>query len=435
METERIALSQRERDRLRVLHEVQQRHITQTEAGRRLQLSDRQVRRLLWRVRKQGDQAMVHGLRGHPSNRKLASGLEQKILARVGQRYADFGPTLAAEHLAKEGLRVSRETLRKWMTKAAYWCPRRQRVKKIYVWRERRASFGELVMQDSSPFSWLEKRGPACQLIAVIDDATSKFWGRFTEHDSTEENLRTFGGWLERHGRPWAHYTDKNSIFQTTRRPEIGEQLRGEEAHTQFGRALKELGIEGIAAHSPQAKGRIERLFETLQDRLVKEMRLAGIDSIAAANHFLETRFLPEWEQRFTVTPRNPRNAHRRLGREQRLEEILSVRVMRQVADDHTVSWDADRWGVPREEVCAGLRGAKVEIERRLDGSHWLRFRNRYLRLRHCPKSVPRAVSPSGLRPPVLTANQLCKVHKSAPPNHPWRTFQYGRKPDISTLR
>ena len=435
METERIALSQRERDRLRVLHEVKQGHLTQREAGRRLQLSDRQVRRMLLRVGKYGDQAVVHGLRGRPSNRKFASCFQQQVLARVRQRYRDFGPTLAAEHLAQEGWLVSRETLRKWMTKAAFWRPGRQRVKKIYVWRERRASFGELVMQDSSPFRWLEERGPACQLIALIDDATSKFWARFSEHDSTEENLRTLGGWLRRYGRPLAHYTDKNSIFRTTRRAGIAEQLQGEGARSQFGRALQELGVEWIAAHSPQAKGRIERLFATLQDRLVKEMRLAGIDGIEAANHFLETRFLPEWEKRFTVAPRNPRNAHRRLGREHRLEEILSVRVARQVADDHTVSWDGDRWGVPREEICAGLRGAQVEIERRLDGSHWLRFRGRYLRLRHCPTAEPRTVSPSGLRPPGLTANPLSKVYKSAPPNHPWRTFQYGRKPDISTLR
>ena len=435
METERIALSQRERDRLRVLHEVKQGHLTQREAGRRLQLSDRQVRRMLLRVGKYGDQAVVHGLRGRPSNRKFASCFQQQVLARVRQRYRDFGPTLAAEHLAQEGWLVSRETLRKWMTKAAFWRPGRQRVKKIYVWRERRASFGELVMQDSSPFRWLEERGPACQLIALIDDATSKFWARFSEHDSTEENLRTLGGWLRRYGRPLAHYTDKNSIFRTTRRAGIAEQLQGEGARSQFGRALQELGIEWIAAHSSQAKGRIERLFATLQDRLVKEMRLAGIDGIEAANHFLETRFLPEWEKRFTVAPRNPRNAHRRLGREHRLEEILSVRVARQVADDHTVSWDGDRWGVPREEICAGLRGAQVEIERRLDGSHWLRFRGRYLRLRHCPTAEPRTVSPSGLRPPGLTANPLSKVYKSAPPNHPWRTFQYGRKPDISTLR
>lgn len=435
METERITLSQRERDRMRVLHEVQQGHLTQREAGRRLRLSARQVRRLLLRIGKYGDQAVIHALRGRPSNRKFPACFERKVLVRVGQRYADFGPTLAAEHLAKEGLPVSRETLRKWMTKTGYWRPRRQRVKKIYVWRERRASFGELVMQDSSPFRWLEDRGPACQLIALIDDATSKFWARFTEHDSTEENLRTLRGWLQRYGRPAAHYTDKNSIFRSPCRAGIAEQLQGEEACSQFGRALKELGIEWIAAHSPQAKGRIERLFETLQDRLVKEMRLAGIDNIEAANHFLETRFLPEWEERFTVEPRHPRNAHRRLGREHRLEEILSVRVARQVGDDHTVSWDGMRWGVPREEICAGLRGAKVEIERRLDGSHWLRFRGRYLRLRYCPEPTPRAVSPSGLRPPVLTAKQQSRVYKSAPANHPWRTFQYGRKQDISTLR
>ena len=435
METERIALSQRERDRLHVLHELQQGRFTQFTAAQRMKLTARQVRRLLLRLREEGDRAVMHGLRGRPSNRKFAVSFERKVLARVGQRYADFGPTLAAEHLAKEGLALSRETLRKWMSKAAFWRPRCQRVKKIHVWRERRASFGELVMQDSSPFRWLEERGPVCQLIAVIDDATSRFYARFTEHDTTDENLRTFGEWVRRYGRPLAHYTDKNSIFRTSAPAPLGEQLRGEKACSHFGRALRELGIEWIAAHSPQAKGRIERLFETLQDRLVKEMRLAGIDSIAAANHFLEMRFLPAWEERFTVAPRRPRDAHRRLDRGQRLEEILSVRVSRQVADDHTVSWDGTRWGVPREEVCAGLRGAQVEIERRLDGSHWLRFRSRYLRLRHCPAAAPRAVSPSGLRPPGLTANPLSKVYKSAPPNHPWRTFQYGRKPDISTLR
>jgi hypothetical protein len=435
METERIALNQRERDRLRVLHEVKEKHLTQVEAGRRLKVTDRHVRRLLLGLQERGDGALIHGLRGQPSNRKLAAAYEQKILARVRQRYADFGPTLAAEHLAKEGLSVSRETLRKWMAKAALWRPRRQRVKTVHVWRERRASFGELVMQDSSPFRWFEERGPACQLIALIDDATSRVWARFVEHDTTEENMRTLGGWLQRYGRPLAHYTDKNSIFRMAGPAVIREQLRGEEARSQFGRALKELGIEWIAAQSPQAKGRIERLFETLQDRLVKEMRLAGIATMEEGNHFLETRFLPEWEQRFTVIPRNSRNAHRRLGGEQRLREILSVRAARQVADDHTVSWDGQRWGVPREEVCAGLRGARVEIERRLDGSHWLRFRGRYLRLRHCPEPESRAASPSGLRPPGHAANPLTRTYKSAPPNHPWRTFQYGRKPDISTLR
>jgi hypothetical protein len=242
-----------------------------------------------------------------------------------------------------------------------------------------------------------------------------------------------------------AHYTDKNSIFRTSAAAPLGEQLRGEKARSHFGRALRELGIEWIAAHSPQAKGRIERLFETLQDRLVKEMRLAGIDNLAAANHFLQMRFLPAWEERFTVAPRRPRNAHRRLDPEQRLEEILSVRVARQVADDHTVSWDGTRWGVPREEVCAGLRGAQVEIERRLDGSHWLRFRGRYLRLRHCPAPLRPSASPSGLRPPGLAERtprpkNKIKPKYHVPAHHPWRkpwdrTFLPGEKPDISTLR
>ena len=445
METERITLSQRERDRLKVLHEVKQKHLSQVAAAQRLKVTDRQVRRMLLRIRERGDGALVHGLRGRPSNRKLAAPFEQKILARLRQRYADFGPTLAAEHLAQEGLSVSRETLRKWMTKAALWRPRSQRVKAVHVWRERRACFGELVMQDSSPFRWLEDRGPACQLIALIDDATSRIWGRFTEHDTTEENLRTLEGWLRRYGRPLAQYTDKNSIFQKAGPQPLPEQLRGDPLQTQFGRALNELGIEWIAAHSPQAKGRIERLFETLQDRLVKELRLAGIDSIQGANHFLEMRFVPEWERRFTVVPRQSRNAHRQLEREQHLEEILSVRITRRVAEDHTVSWDGNRWGVLREDVCAGLRGAAVEIERRLDGSHWLRYRGRYLHLRPCPEPVRPSASPSGLRPPGL-AEQLprpknqSKPKYHVPADHPWRkpwkrTFLSGKNPDISTLR
>ena len=443
METERIALSQEERDRLHLLRELERGELRQVAAAQRMKLTDRQVRRLLQRWREQGDRAVIHRLRGRPSNRKFAVSFQRKVLARVGQRYADFGPTLAAEHLAQEGLALSRETLRNWMTQAAFWRPRRQRVKKIHVWRERRASFGELVMQDSSPFRWLEDRGPACQLIAVIDDATSRIHAQFVEHDTTEENLRTLGGWLRRYGRPLAHYTDKNSIFRSNRPAAIREQLRGERAHSQFGRALQELGIEWIAAQSPQAKGRIERLFATLQDRLVKEMRLAGIASIEAANHFLETRFLPKWEQRFTVAPRNPRNAHRQLGRAQRLDEVLSVRAVRKVAQDHTVSWEGNLWGVPREEVCAGLRGAAVEIERRLDGSHWLRYRGRYLPLRPCPEPVRQSASPSGLRPPGLadpTPRPKIKPKYHVPAEHPWRkpwkrTFLSCEKPDISTLR
>lgn len=445
MEAERIALSQPERERLKVLHEVERGHLTQVQAAEQVQLSDRQVRRLLVRVRQEGDRGVVHRLRGRPSNRKIPERLSRRALRLLRQPcYADFGPTLAAEHLARAGIAVSRETLRGWMTVGGLWRPRRQKIAAVHIWRERRAAFGELVLMDSSEHAWLEDRGPKLCLVALIDDATSRLWARFGEHDTTEENLRTLQGWLRRWGRPWALYTDKDSVFQPAGPPAREEQLRGEPARTQFGRALSELGIAWIPAHSPQAKGRIERAFGTLQDRLIKEMRVAGIDSLEAANRFLQITFLPEWNQRFTVAPRQTSDAHRRLEREHRLEQILSVRVARTVASDYTVKWQGQRWGVPREAVCAGLRGARVEIERRLDGAHWLRFRRRYLPLRLCP-AAPRSASPSGLRPPGLAdpkpkTQTRIKTKYHRPSDHPWRrpwkrTFLSCEKPDISTLR
>lgn len=444
METERIELSARERERLKVLQQVEEGHLKQVEAARRLRLSDRQVRRLQARLRSQGDRGIVHQLRGCRSNRKIGDALRERAMRELRQaRYAGFGPTLAAEHLAQRGIVVSRETLRSWMNAAGLWQARRRKVKQVHVWRPRRSCFGELVMMDSSPFRWLEERGPVCHMVAMIDDATSRVWGRLVEHDSTEENLRTLRGWLERHGRPLALYTDKNSLFVTSRPVQWHEQLRDAPARTQFGRALAELDIAWIAAHSPQAKGRVERLFGTLQDRLVKEMRLAEIHTLEAANRFLEITFWPSWKERFAVPPARDGDMHRRLEREQRLEQILSVRVARTVGADHTVVWEGRRWGVRREDVCAGLRGARTEIEKRLDGTHWLRFRNRHLPLHVC--AVAQSASPSGLRPPGLADRKpkpqtQVKTHYSPPPDHPWRkpwkrTFLNGNKPDISTLR
>jgi len=435
-----LEMSQKERDRLKVVQGLEQRHLKQVEAAKRLGLSTRQIQRLLQRVKREGDRGIIHRLRGRPSNRKISTARRERILAELRSRYQGFGPTLASEHLARQKLLVSRETLRKFMIQAGLWKPRRQRVEAIHVWRERRAAFGELVMMDTSPYRWLEQRGPVLQLIAMIDDATSRFWGRFTEHDSTEENLRTLGDWLRRYGRPVETYTDKNSIFHTTRSVQWAEQLEGKPARTQFERAVHELGIRPILARSPQAKGRIERLFGTLQDRLVKEMRLAGVNTIDQANRFLQEVFLPSWEQRFTVAARNSRDAHRPLRREHCLEEILSVREPRSVANDYTVRWQGQRWAVARQHVQPGLRGARVELERRLDGGMWLRFRNHYLALHPCPEP-PLAASPSGLRPPELAAKiKLKPIPKSKhipAPNHPWRnaTFLFCKKNDISTLR
>jgi transposase len=204
MEPERIELSVRERERLKVLHEVEEGHLQQIEAAQRLRLTDRQVRRLQARLRNEGDGGIVHRLRGRRSNRKIPESVQQRALRRLAQaRYDGFGPTLAGEHLARQGIEVSRETLRQWMSKAGLWRIRRRKVQQPHVWRPRRSSFGELVMMDSSPYRWLEERGPACHLVALIDDATSRAYGRFVEHDSTEENLRTLK-WLAGTLRPAA---------------------------------------------------------------------------------------------------------------------------------------------------------------------------------------------------------------------------------------
>jgi len=308
----------------------------------------------------------------------------------------------------------------------------------VHVWRERRAAFGELVRMDSSPFAWLEERGPKRRHMALFDDATSCFWGRFAEPDSTEENFRTLEGWLRRDGRPLALYTDKDSLFVANRPAQLDEQLRGQPARTQIGRALEELGIEWIGAHSPPAKGRIERLFGTLQDRLVKEMRLADVHTLEQANRFLQETFLPFWEERFTVTPRQPHDAHQALGREYRPEQILSVREPRSVAPDYTLRWQGQVWAIPRAEVRAGLRGARLEVERRLDGSLWARFRGSYLSLHPCPLAPPRSATPFGLRPPGVAdkTKSQTKTKYIPPPGHPWRrTFLSGKRPDISILR
>lgn len=422
MRKEELRLSQRDRDRLVVLEGIERGHWSQREGAAQLGLSTRWVRKLLARRRQEGDGGIVHRLRGRASNRRIREAERARVMAAVRQRYADFGPTLAGERLAAEGMRVSRETLRKWMAEEGLWQVRKKRLRQVHVWRERRAARGELVMMDASRFRWLEERGPELHLIAMIDDATSQLWGRFVEHDSTEENLRTLGGWVERYGRPQALYTDRNSLFVTTRPVQQAEQLQGQvTARTQFGRALYELGIGWIAAHSPQAKGRIERLFGTLQDRLVKQMRLGGIATVEQANRYWEEVFLPLWEQRFTVEPRRKEDAHRQLGPEQRLEEILSVRAGRQVSNDYTVRWQARTWALPREQARPGMRGARVEVEQRLDGTVWLRFRGAHLSLTPCP--APRPASPSGLRPPGLAAS---KAH-TPPPNHPWnRKFLSG---------
>lgn len=301
-----LAMSGKERDRLRVIEAVREKRLTQGEAARRLGLSVRQVKRLVRAHRQAGAAGLVSKRRGRPSNRRIGQGEREAVLACVRARYADFGPRLAAEYLASyHGFTRSVETLRQWMSEAGLWVPKRQRRKRPFQLRERRAGVGELVQIDGSPHAWLEERGPRLTLIVFIDDATGALhYARFEPVETSRAYLRALRAYVARYGRPVAFYSDRHSIF-TKHDPE-------DPTPTQFERAVRDLGIEPILALSPQAKGRVERAFQTLQDRLVKALRLAGIDTLEAANALLP-RFLEHYNARFAKPPRHPQDAHRPL--------------------------------------------------------------------------------------------------------------------------
>jgi len=398
-------MSAKERDRLKVLHEVNKRHITQKQAAAELRLSVRWVRKLLMRQRTRGDGALGHGLRGRASNRKTPEAVKRRAVELYRKKkqtklWHDYGPTLAAEELAEQHrIKVSRETLRQWLIKAQLWRRRRVRIEQAHVWRARRARYGELLQWDSSEHDWLEGRGEELYLIAMIDDATSRLSARFVRHDSTEENLKQLRSYMVQHGRPVAVYTDKASLFQIAPRA-IHHRDAPEQQLTQIGRALQELNIEWIAAHSPQAKGRIERAFQTAQDRLVKGLRQVGAQDLETANAYLEQVFLPFWNRRFGRQPQLAGDAHRALQPETNLDSVLSIRESRTVGADYTMRWDGVIYRVKREQIAVGMRGARVQLERRLDGSRWMHWRNRILALEPCetrpevivePRVKPRA--------------------------------------------
>ena len=384
-------MTQRDRDRLVALKKARKGLITQREAAEEIGQSERHVRRLLRRLKGKGDGALVHALRGRQSNRKLDEKTKQKALEILGRPvYRNFGPTLAAEYLAsKHGLNIGRETVRGWMIEGQLWRARRQRIDKIHQWRPRRSRVGELVQWDTSEHAWLENRGPTLYLISMIDDASSRIHARFVLHDSTAENMRLVWSYVERYGRPVSYYTDKAALFQTApKTPRHATELPRDEREplppTQIGRALAELDIVWIGAHSPQAKGRVERSFETAQDRLVKGLRVAGAETLEQANAYLETEFIVWWNNTIAVVPASSDDAHRPLGKEHSLAASLSYVEPREVSNNYTIQVDRQTWQIARDGIRAGLRGADVRVELRLDGSMAVRFRDSYLTVTQC---------------------------------------------------
>jgi hypothetical protein len=346
---------------------------SQVEAARLLGITARHVRRLLRKIQAQRDQALSHGLRRRPSNHQAQPGLRQQVLEVYRAELHDFGPTLACEKLAERGLHLSCETLRRWLIAEGLWQPR-QRREVHRRRRQRRACFGELVQMDTSLHDWLEGRGETMVLVNMIDDATSRILAGFYAGETVEAHMDLLGQWLKRYGRPVALYTDHDSIFEY--------QSKGRsdpEGLTQFGRALQELGIELILAHSPQAKGRVERFFETAQDRWVKELRLAGVSTRQQANTLARRLLIPQFNRRFSVEPASPSDGHRPLGPGHNLAAILSLQHQRVVTNDYTVRFQNRLYQVG-QPAYPGLRQGRVVIELRLDGTMALRFGDKYLK-------------------------------------------------------
>ena len=428
MQEGQLLMTQADRDRLVALKKAKKNLITQREAAEELDLSIRQVQRLLDGMKQRGDKAVVHGLRGRASNRRIEEKVERQAVQILSASvYEGFGPTLAAEYLeSKHGLEVSKETVRQWMMRAKLWRGKKEKVKQVHTWRPRRSRFGELVQWDTSEHDWLEGRGEKLYLIAMIDDATSRLWARFVRHDSTEENMKLLWSYLEEFGRPLTFYTDKASLFQTAekrKRDEPGVKKDAVEMPpTQISRALRELGITWIAAHSPQAKGRVERNFGTAQDRLVKGMRVARVKTIDEANRYLQEDYLVWWERELTVEAANPDNAHRPLEKSHNLAASLSYVETRQVRPDYTLRWDGKLYQIERRAIVTGLRGADVRVEKRLDGSVAVRFRDRYLSVTQCAQ-----------RPQVTSAKPAKTKPKAKPAKRSeWnKSFNLKKAPKI----
>jgi hypothetical protein len=437
-------MTQGERDRLVALKKAKKKLITQREAAAELGITERQVRRLLHELKRRGDKAVVHALRGLPSNRKVDEETQQKAVEILSRPvYLGFGPTLASEYLAKKHkIQVSRETARQWMIEAKLWRARKQHVEKVHGWRERKDRCGEMVQWDTSKHDWLEGRGEEMLLIAMIDDATSRWFGRFVPSDSTLENMNVLEQYVKRHGRPLAYYTDKAALFQTAEKSPRGESAAGKDRKpmppTQIGRALQELGIQSILAHSPQAKGRVERGFATAQDRLVKGMREAGVRTRELANRYLETEFMPWWNQTLVVRPASADDAHRPLEKHHDLAAILSHVETRQVNNDYTIQFDAKIYQIARKDIGVGLRGAVVRVERRRDATVAIRFRDRYLSASRCdqrPKVTPTKPAPMRSRTKPARGHEWNKNFDLQKAPKVWQAAQSsGAKPEEESL-
>jgi len=412
-----ITMSRKELRRLPVIHKVMEKRLTQVMAAEMLELSDRQIRRIVDRIKIGGDPAIVHGNRGKESPFKFSEQYADKVMGIVEKKYYDFGPTFAAEKLLEcEKLKISKEKLRQLMIDHDTAYPRKKKKGKIHQWRERKHCRGEMIQMDGSDHNWLENRGPKLVLMGYIDDASNTVFGRFYGYEGTFPAMDSLKRYMAIYGIPFSFYVDRHSTYKTTRQPNLDEDLKGEFAKTQFARLLNELNVKAIFAKSPQAKGRIERSFETLQDRLVKELRLAGVSSLERANAFLD-EYLPKYNARFAIKPFRKTNLHRAVPKTLNLDEIFCIKEYRSIGNNYSFQWKNRLFVIPTPTIT--MKKQRICVMESFDGIVSAKLNGKLLDILEVTQKDLIAVEK--VQKATRRFLRSKKVCYRPPINHPWR--------------
>jgi transposase-like protein len=407
-----LMMSSKERLRLELAGRVERKELTVVNAAQLARISHRQMQRICKRHRAEGDGGLVHRSRGRHPNNRLPDKIRLEVVSLYQEKYGDFGPTLACEKLACDGHELSSDTLGRLLKEAGLWQPRRQR-SKHRLRRQRRSCFGELIQMDGSEHDWFEGRGDRAVLMVMIDDATNLMLARFFRRENLEAAFEMFQRWAEANGLPRALYVDRAGIYRADREATGEELIGGIEPVTQFGRAMKQLEVELILANSPQAKGRVERRNGLLQDRLVKEMRLAKINGIEAANAFLDSGYLAELNDRYTCRATDKADVHRVVDQQVKLDQVLCEQEQRVVGRDWCVRWNNQHLQIDKRHESLALPGKQVLVKQKRDGTLLVEHADELL---DCRPVTSRPAPPR--RPkPVIKNNK-----KWTPPaTHPWK--------------
>jgi len=414
---ELLQMSRKEIDRASVLDQVAAKMQTQVSASVKLGITDRHLRRILKNYNRFGPEALIHGLRGKRSNRATPQDKLDEAIKLVEDKYWDFGPTFAAEKLLENhGVKIDHDVLRYEMAKTGLWTIK-ERKQKHRSWRERKEHFGQMVQFDGSHHAWFELRGAICCLLASKDDATNTIYAHFTEHEDIAGVYTFWIEYIEKYGKPKSIYLDRGSVYKVNRKTVFDDPA----VTTQFERVCKELNIEVIHANSPQAKGRIENGFGTLQDRLVKELRLRNIGNITKANEYLKEEFLPKYNKQFSLPAKEQGDLHTALNSSEDLNKIFTVRSERLVNNDFTIRFKSQWFQLDKTQSKTILQKSKVTIEEYLSGELKIRQKDNYLNFKEISKLDLETLRKQRKEEKiyVLTSSPN-KIYKP-PANHPWR--------------